>query len=130
MLAKITLTLEQDEQHGTNAAMEETIQLLGAIEGLPTMKVVVTLECEEVIAPNYRDKLHAELRRRPIGIIAKLKTTTEDQITIVSQRTPMDDLIGGGIESVTLSSRGRTVTLDANTRRNAEAMLRNSGGGE
>lgn len=127
MLAKITLTLEQDEQRGTNAAMEETIQLLGAIEGLPIMKVVVTLECEEVIAENYRAKLHGELRRRPIGIIAKVKTTSEDQIAILPRRTPMDAVIDDA-PSVTISHNGRSVTPDAATRRNAAEMLRRSGG--
>ena len=50
MIAKITLTLEQDEQRGTNEAMRETIDRLAMIEIMPIMKVVVTLECEEVAA--------------------------------------------------------------------------------
>ena len=51
MPTKIALTLEQDEQRGTNAAMEDTIKLLATLESLPMTKVVVTLECEEMIAP-------------------------------------------------------------------------------
>ena len=75
MIAKITLTLEQDEDRGTNAAMEETIKLLSEIEGLPTMKVVLTLECED--------------------IIAKIATKTEEQIIryVMPMTTPMDDLL-------------------------------------
>lgn len=45
--------------------------------------------------------------------------------------TPMEQYINRQQpESVTLSAHGRSVTLDANTRRNAEAMLRRSGGAE
>lgn len=44
--------------------------------------------------------------------------------------TPMEQYINRTppLESVTLSSGSRTVTLDANTRRNAEQMLRGMGG--
>jgi hypothetical protein len=96
MISKIVLTLEQDEQHGTNAAMEETIKLLSEIVDMPMAKLVLTLECEDVIAENYRAKLRHGLRKRPIGIIAKIKTTSEEQINIEVMRpvTPMDDLLG------------------------------------
>lgn len=126
MSAKITLTLEQDEQRGTNAAMEDTIKLLATLESLPMTKVVVTLECEEMIAEGYRRKLRDGLRRRPIGIIAKIKTTSEEHINIEVMRptTPMDDVLDD--ESVTLSHNGRSVTLTAETARNASEMLRNS----
>ena len=95
MIAKITLTLEQDEDRGTNAAMEETIKLLSEIEGLPTQKVVITLECEDIIAENYRNKLRMDLKARPIGIIAKIATKTEEQIVryVMPMTTPMDDLL-------------------------------------
>lgn len=128
MIAKITLTLEQDEQRGTNAAMEETIKLLGDIEGLPTMKVVLTLECEDIIAERYRGKLRMDLKARPIGIIAKIATKTEEQIVryVMPTKTPMDQVLDDGPESVTLSSHGRSVTLTAETARNASAMLRKS----
>jgi hypothetical protein len=95
MLAKIVLTLEQDEQRGTNAAMEETIKLLGTLDNVPTMKFVLTLECEDVIAESYRAKLRSVLRKRPIGIIAKFKTTSEEHINIevVRPTTPMDSIL-------------------------------------
>lgn len=128
MIAKITLTLEQDEQRGTNEAMEETIDLLATLDTLPITKLVLTLECEEMIAESYRQKLRLGLKRRPIGIIAKIKTTSEEQIIVVPPTTPMDkhfgDLTRDGIESVTLSSGDRSVTLTAETARNAAAMLR------
>lgn len=126
MSAKITLTLEQDEQRGTNAAMEETIKLLATLEALPMTKVVVTLECEEMIAANYRRKLHDGLRRRPIGIIAKIRTIAEEQIIteVLRPTTPMDDVLDD--ESVTLSHNDRSVTLTAETARNADQMLRRS----
>jgi hypothetical protein len=87
MIAKINLTLEQDEQRGTNAAMEDAIKLLGTLDAMPIVKVVLTLECEEMIANQYRAKLRTVLRKRPIGIIAKTKTTSEEQIDI--ERMPM-----------------------------------------
>jgi len=125
MQAKITLTLEQDEQRGTNAAMEETVKMLAELDALPTMKVVLTLECEEMIAENYRSKLRLGLKRRPIGIIAKIKTTSEEQIymQVMPPTTPMDDLLGDGIDSVTLSTHNRSVTITAEAARNASAML-------
>lgn len=127
MLAKINLTLEQDEQRGTNAAMEDTIKLLATLEALPMTKVVITLECEEMIAENYRNKLRIGLKARPIGIIAKITTKTEEQIVryVMPPTTPMDSLLDDD-ESVTLSHNGRSVTLTAETARNASAMLRNS----
>lgn len=96
MLAKINLTLEQDEQRGTNAAMEDTIKLLATLEGMPITKLVLTLECEEMIAGSYRGKLHSALRKRPIGIIAKIKTTSEEHINVeyVRKPTPMDGILG------------------------------------
>ena len=130
MIAKINLTLEQDEQRGTNEAMQEAIDLLAMIETMPIMKVVVTIECEEIAAEQYRQKLRYDLKRRPIGIVAKIKTTSEEQIIVVPQSTPMDKHFGdlaGGVTSVGLSHNGRSVTLDATTAANAAAMLRNSG---
>lgn len=94
MIAKIKLTLEQDEQRGTNEGMQETIELLAALDTLPIQQIVVTLECEEVIAENYREKLRLGLKRRPIGIIAKIKTTSEEQIIVVPPTTPMDQHFG------------------------------------
>lgn len=128
MVAKITLTLEQDEQRGTNAAMEETIKLLGGLEAMPAMKLVLTIECEEMIAENYRNKLRSALRRRPIGIIAKIKTTSEEQVNIEVMRpvTPMDDLLGDGVESVTLSGAGRSVTLTSETGERAREWAENA----
>lgn len=95
MSAKINLTLEQDEQRGTNAAMEDTIKLLATLESLPMTKVVVTLECEEMIAEGYRNKLRLGLKGRPIGIIAKITTKTEEQIVryVMPMSTPMDDVL-------------------------------------
>ncbi len=124
MIAKITLTLEQDEQRGTNAAMEEAITLLSMIGGLPVQKVVVTMECAEMLAPQYRATLRSELRRRPIGIIAKTRTICEEQIDIDLHppTTPMDDILDD--DNVTLSHNGRSVTIGADSM--AADMLRNT----
>lgn len=125
MISKIVLTLEQDEERGTNEAMEETIQMLSDLDALPMMKFVVTLECEEVSAERVREKLRHGLRTRPIGIIAKIKTTSEEQVTreVMRPTTPMDDLLG---ESVTLSSGGRSVTLTAETGARAKEWAENA----
>lgn len=129
MLSKIVLTLEQDEERGTNEAMEETVAILATLDVMPMMKLVLTLECEEVSAERYRTILRTALHERPIGIIAKFKTTTEEEVTrvLMPPVTPMDkafgNLIGGGIDEVTLSSAGRSVTLTAETARNAHEML-------
>lgn len=117
MISKITLTLEQDEQMGTNAAMEETIKLLGGLDAMPAMKLVLTLECEDVIAESYRAKLRHGLRRRPIGIKVKMSTKTDEDVAceVMRPTTPMDDLLGDGVDSVTLSSASRSVTLTPDT---------------
>jgi hypothetical protein len=90
--AKITLTLEQDEETGTNAAMEDTIKLLGTIETLPAMKLVLTLECADVIAESYRQKLRLGLKRRSPGIKIKIATKTEEEVACerLPNLTPMD----------------------------------------
>lgn len=97
MLAKIVLTLEQDEERGTNEAMEETFAILTTLDVMPMMKLVLTLECEDVAAERYRAVLRNALRERPIGIIAKFKTTTEEEVTRMVMRpvTPMDKAFAG-----------------------------------
>jgi hypothetical protein len=91
-MAKITLTLEQDEQAGTNEGMAKTIGLLTQLGIQPATKLVLTLECEEEDAETFRDDLRTVLRQRPIGIVAKIKQTTEEQVEHerVSTATPMD----------------------------------------
>lgn len=123
--AKITLTLEQDEEMGTNAAMEETIALLASLDTMPTMKLVLTLECADIAAERYREQLRLGLKRRPPGIKIKLTTKTEEEVTCerLPNVTPMDAML----DEVTLSHNGRSVTLTAETARNASAMLRSAG---
>lgn len=96
MISKIVLTLEQDEERGTNEAMEETVAILATLDVMPMMKLVLTLECEEIAAERYRAILRTALRERPIGIIAKFKTTTEEEVTrmLMSPVTPMDRMPG------------------------------------
>lgn len=110
MSAKINLTLEQDEQRGTNAAMEDTIKLLATLDGLPMTKVVVTLECEEMIAEGYRNKLRLGLKGRPIGIIAKITTKTEEQIVryVMPMSTPMDDVLDDDTKSALFSGQQKS----------------------
>lgn len=121
MIAKIVLTLEQDEERGTNEAMEETVQILATLDIMPMMKLVLTLECEEVSAERYRAMLRTALRERPIGIVAKFKTTTEEEVTrtVLATITPMDkafgNLTGNGIDSITMSGGGRSATITAKT---------------
>lgn len=91
-LAKITLTLEQDDQAGTDEGMARTIALLAQLGITPAQKLVLTIECEEDDADSYRDDLRHALRARPIGIIAKIKTTSEESVERerVAPVTPMD----------------------------------------
>lgn len=98
MLAKVVLTLEQDEERGTNEAMEETVAILAKLDVMPIEKLVLTLECEEVSAERYRAMLRTALRERPIGIVAKFKTTTEEEVTryVLPPVTPMDQLLRNG----------------------------------
>lgn len=98
MIAKIVLTLEQDEERGTNEAMEETVQILATLDVMPMMKLVLTLECEEVVAERYRAMMRSALRRRPIGIVMKFKTTTEEEVMCerMPPVTPMDQLLRNG----------------------------------
>lgn len=96
MVSKIVLTLEQDEERGTNEAMEETVAILATLDVMPMMKLVLTLECEEIMAERYRTVLRTALRERPIGIIAKFKTTTEEEVTrvLMPPVRPMDKIPG------------------------------------
>jgi hypothetical protein len=119
-VAKITLTLEQDDEMGTNAAMEETIALLGALDALPTMKLVLTLECEDIIAERYREKLRLGLKSRPIGIIAKIQTKTEESVAreVMRPTTPMDAILsfadrhGARVEFTTAPATGDETLFD------------------
>ena len=91
-LAKITLTLEQDDELGTNAAMEETIKLLAGLDTMPTMKLALTLECMDVAAEHYREQLRLVLKRRPMGIKVKIVTKSEEDVARegLPKVTPMD----------------------------------------
>ena len=94
--AKITLTLEQDEENGTNEGMVKTIALLGTLATTPAQKIVLTIACEEDDAESYRDDLRLALRARPVGITAKLKTTSEESVERerMASTTPMDSIKG------------------------------------
>lgn len=91
-IAKITLTLEQDDEAGTDEGMAQTIALLSSIGIVPATKLVLSLECEEEDADTYRDDIKAALRSRPIGIVVKLKTTVEEAVERerLAPVTPMD----------------------------------------
>ena len=90
--AKITLTIEQDEEGGTNEGMTRTIGLLTQLGITPARKLVLTLECEEEDAETHRDDLKLVLRARPIGINVKIKTAIEEEIERerMAPVTPMD----------------------------------------
>lgn len=92
MTTKITLTLTQDDNTGSDAAMAETIGLLTAIGVVPTQKVVLTVECENEDAESYADDMDAALSGRPMGIEVTIKTTTERHVERrkLTTVTPMD----------------------------------------
>lgn len=91
-LAKITLTLEQDDQHGTDDGMAETIALLASLGVTPASKLTIVLECEEEDAEMWRGDLRATLRRRPVGIKSTIKVETKEEVSHehMSVVTPMD----------------------------------------
>lgn len=91
-LAKITVSIEPDENEGTDEGMAQTLALLASLGVMPTRKVIITLECEEEDAASYREDIKQTLRRRPVGIIAKIKTTVEDDVARekMAAVTPMD----------------------------------------
>jgi len=90
--AKITLTIEQDDEGGTNEGMARTIGLLTTLGIQPTQKLVLTLECEEDDAETYRDDIKLALRARPVGINVKIKTAIEEDVERerMAPVTPMD----------------------------------------
>lgn len=92
MSAKITLTLAKDK-NGTDEAMAETLALLAATDGgLPLAKLTITIECENEDADTYAADLKRAMSRRPVGIDAKVKVTTEEGIDRqrLTSVTPMD----------------------------------------
>lgn len=92
MTAKITLTLSKDK-HGTDEAMAETLALLAGTDGgLPLAKLNITIECENEDAESYADDIKRTMARRPVGIDAKVKVTTEEGIerAKLASVTPMD----------------------------------------
>lgn len=92
MPTKITLTLKQDEDTGSNQAMAETIALLGALAQAPTRKLTLVLECEDEDADEHRDELRALLAGRPVGIEVELKTESKETVERgrLQRVTPMD----------------------------------------
>lgn len=94
--SKLTLTLEQDDEAGTDEGMARTIGLLSELGITPATKLVLTLECEEEDSATYRDDLKAALRRRPIGIEATIRTETKEKAERdrIPPVTPMDNILG------------------------------------
>jgi hypothetical protein len=92
MTAKITLTLEQDDEYGTDEAMAQTIALLTGGSVLPIGKLVITIACENEDAESYAEDVKLAMARRPAGIEAKVKVTTEEGIerARLATVTPMD----------------------------------------
>lgn len=90
--AKVTLTLEQNDDHGTDEAMARTIALLTGGTVLPIGKLSLTIECELEDAASYADDIKAVMAQRPAGIEAKVKIVTEEGIerAKLASVTPMD----------------------------------------
>lgn len=92
MATKITLTLSQDENQGTDEAMAETVALLASLGVVPLAKVTLALECSDDEAEALADEIDAVLSGRPMGIEATLKTQHEHRIERrkVAGASPMD----------------------------------------
>ena len=128
-MSKLTLTLEHvDPKHPNSMAMAQTIGLLAQLIDLPSGGMKLTINCEAEDMEGYADELRAVLSRRPVGIRVMIEKQNKEEVerSTMASVTPMDKVWNDEpLESVTMSSRGRSVTLDANMRRNAEEMLRN-----
>lgn len=92
MATKITLTLTQDDENGSDEAMIQSVELLTHVCVMPLTKVVITLECENDDAEGFVDDLDAAMSGRPIGIDAVIKTTKEQRVERrkLATVTPMD----------------------------------------
>jgi hypothetical protein len=96
MAAKIVVTLSPDldviAPDQAVKAMAESIALLSTVQDVPARKFVLTIECQFTEADGIRDDIHAALSRRPIGIEATTKTTTEEHVERKKAAvvTPMD----------------------------------------
>jgi hypothetical protein len=133
MATKITVTLKQAE-NGSPMAMAETLALISQLRDAPTEKLTLVLECPDEQASEWWDELRVRLGGRPEGIEVEVKRETKESVyrnRMVSV-TPMDRIKGfserHGVESVTLSTGHRSVTLDSATARNAAEMLRRGAG--
>lgn len=134
MTSKITVTLKVDDEVPATIAgknMEQTLALLSKLTGAPLRGLTLTFECaDEDTATEWRDELRVMLTGRPLGVEAKLMLKTDELVKArrMVKVTPMDRIAGFsepyGVESVTLSSGERSVTLTPESARNAEWMLR------
>jgi hypothetical protein len=94
MTTKITITIERDaEAGGTPQGVHETAKLLEHLQPqLPIAKTVVSIECEDKDAQSWRDDVVTLLSARPVGIVVKVKRTTDEEVDrLTMQRiTPLD----------------------------------------
>ena len=127
-MSKLTLTLEHvDPKHPNSMSMAQTIGLLAQLIDLPSGGLKLTINCGAEDMESYADDLRNVLSRRPVGIRVMIDKQSKEEIerSTMASVTPMDREWGEP-DSVTLSSRGRSVTLDAQTRRNADEMQANA----
>lgn len=133
MSTKIALTITPDTEYlgptEIDAAMLRTITTLQRLGAVPLRKITLAIECKDEDADDLEDTIDAALSARPVGIEVVLKTTKERHVTrdvTMPRVTPMDEAIrrAGGVDGVTISTRGGSATLTAETARNAAAMLR------
>lgn len=91
-MTKITLTIEQDKEHGTDKGMQDTIALLKELDTRQPAKMVLTLEPYPGRDQLLLIELRELLRRRPPGITVKIRTVDEEEVDVVRlpKTTPMD----------------------------------------
>lgn len=132
MGVKITVTIEPDTNYldaksQVPDAMAKTLSVLSSVIDVPMSKTAITIQCADKDAERIRAELHIALSGRPVGINATMKTQTEEYVAVKREpkKTPMDDVIDGGVERVEISHRGHTVTLTSETARKAAEALKN-----
>lgn len=126
MATKITVTLNPVDWRVPQEHMDQAVAMLGKLENVPTQKIVLTVTCEDEDADSYTDDIEAVLRTRPAGIDAVMQRVSKYHVEHrkLPAVTPMDTLLGDGIEAVTLTHGDKSATLTAETARNAARMLR------
>jgi hypothetical protein len=92
MATKLTVTIAQDPDDGTDLAMRETVEALTLLGVVPMTKVVLTMEVLDERALLMKEKIKETLRYRPVGIEVTIKAESKEDVERrrLPSVTPMD----------------------------------------